>query len=389
MSRKSFTLIEVLVTISIIAVLSATVVAFLNPVEFFNQGRDAQRVADIERLNTAASLYNLKVRGPMGAENTVYTSLPDSHPDCSSYNLPNLPTGYYYHCATEANLKKIDGFGWIPIDFTSIPGGSPLSILPIDPTNDVSYYYSFMIEGRIYKFFTEMESITYGPSGNKSVTVKDGGINSFVYEVGTNLALAIPANILLNSEVDDITSGYSPGWDSALNGNYRPATGWSGGYNSGVSSPTIGYHAHANPSCGINGSGCLEYIDENCVYGYCNRWLGVTQVWSNPGVNKGWTAGTKFRVRFLAKNNTISKNAYFGLYHYSIASGTNTFSGGGGAISKPLSKSGEWTIVTAEFAATADWEMMTHNVTLYLYGHAGSGEGRLWIDGTEVVYWNP
>ncbi|HQA95820.1 MAG TPA: type II secretion system protein [Candidatus Colwellbacteria bacterium] len=383
-----FTLVELLLVMGILGVLTGVTILVLNPAELLKQTRDSERISDMKSLTQLFTVYNTQVSELYGDPKDVYLSLPDSEPDCSSYDLPDLPTGYGYHCVTEADLRKVNGSGWIPVDFTSIPGGSPLSVLPVDPVNDSLHYYTFL-KGGSYKLSTEMESIAYGPAGSNPVTIKDNGINSFLYEVGTNLTLAAPANILINSEVDNLVSGYTPGWDTDLNGTYRPATGFSSGYNSGVASPNIGYHAHAKPDCGINESGCLEYIDENCAYDNCHRWLGVTQTWSNPGVLKGWTTGTKIRVRFLAKKNVTNKYPHFGLHHYSISLGANTFAGGGGTISAPLPQIGKWTVVTGEFTVTPDWELTTHGVTLYLYGYSGTDEGRIWIDGVDAVYWNP
>jgi hypothetical protein len=102
----------------------------------------------------------------------------------------------------------------------------------------------------------------------------------------------------------------------------------------------------------------------------------------------GWTSGTKIKVRFLAKKNVSNKYPNFGLYHYLISAAGYTFAGGGGTVSRTLSRIGDWEVLTAEFITTADWEMNNHSVTLYLYGTNGD-EGRLWIDSVEVAYWNP
>ncbi|MCL4406273.1 MAG: prepilin-type N-terminal cleavage/methylation domain-containing protein [Patescibacteria group bacterium] len=386
--EQGFTLVELLLVIGILGIMGGITVLVLRPAELLKQARDSERLADMKTLSQLFTSYTTQVSELYGNPQNIYLSLPDTNPDCSSYSLPDLPSGYSYHCVSTANLKKVDGTGWIPVNFNSIPGGSPIAVLPVDPANNASYYYSF-VEGGSYKLSTEMESATYRPAGDSLVTVKDNGTDVFLYEVGTNMTLATSANIVANGQIDNLVSGYSPGWDGILNGDYRPATAWSPGYNSGVSSPNIGYHAHANPSCGLNNSGCLEYIDENCAYGYCHRWLGVNQSWSTPGVSKGWTAGTKVRVRFLAKKSVADKYPYFGLYHYSISLGTNTFAGGGGTTYQLLSRTNEWTEITGEFTITSDWELLTHGVTFYIYGTGGGAEGRIWVDGVEIVYWNP
>jgi hypothetical protein len=363
-------------------------VVIINPTELLKQARDSERLSDAKLLEKLFLTYTTQVNELRGDPTIIYLSLADANSDCSSFNLPDLPLLYIYHCSSPDNLRKTDGSGWIPVDFSSIPGGSPIPTLPIDPINDETYYYTY-IEGGSYKLFTEMESVTYGPTSDNPLTVKDGGISSLLYEVGTDLKLSSPANIVINGEIDNLTSGYAPAWDANLNGTYRPTNGFSSGYNSGVQLPTIGYHAHASPDCGINDSGCLEYIDENCAIGYCHRWLGVSQSWSSPGVSKGWTAGTKIRVRFLAKKNAANKYPYFGIYHYSISAGGNTFAGGGGTTAQSLKQIGDWEMTIGEFTVTSDWELTSHGVTLYIYGIGGGDEGRVWVDSVEMVYWNP
>jgi type II secretory pathway pseudopilin PulG len=190
MNSRSFTLIEVLIIISIVAVLSAATVVYLNPVDFLGQGRDAQRIADIETLNTAVSLYSLKVRGPQGDVNKIYISLPDTAATCPTYIsvLPKLPFGWVYNCVSTANLRKNDGTGWLPINLNVIPGGSTIIQLPIDPINSTKslLYYSYVTDGTQWEISANVES--------KKISLerasKDGGNNILAYEAGSQLELA-------------------------------------------------------------------------------------------------------------------------------------------------------------------------------------------------------
>jgi len=54
-SRKSFTLVELMIVIAILAILSAIVIFALNPARLFNNFRDTKRVADINMINKAIS----------------------------------------------------------------------------------------------------------------------------------------------------------------------------------------------------------------------------------------------------------------------------------------------------------------------------------------------
>ena len=114
-TRAGFTLIEVLVSLAIVAVLSTVVVVTLNPAELMKQARDSNRISDLNTVNTALSTYAADVVGAtVGASSTVYVSLPSNSSDCSDLGLPALPSGWIYKCATRENLTKIDGTGWIP-----------------------------------------------------------------------------------------------------------------------------------------------------------------------------------------------------------------------------------------------------------------------------------
>jgi len=50
-SKKSFTLVELMIVIAILAILSAIVIFALNPAEMFRKNRDSRRMADLQTLN--------------------------------------------------------------------------------------------------------------------------------------------------------------------------------------------------------------------------------------------------------------------------------------------------------------------------------------------------
>ncbi|HEY4525527.1 MAG TPA: prepilin-type N-terminal cleavage/methylation domain-containing protein, partial [Candidatus Paceibacterota bacterium] len=49
--RKSFTLIELLIVIAIVAILSTVVIITLNPAELLRQSRDSVRLSDLSLMN--------------------------------------------------------------------------------------------------------------------------------------------------------------------------------------------------------------------------------------------------------------------------------------------------------------------------------------------------
>ncbi|MDD4784199.1 MAG: prepilin-type N-terminal cleavage/methylation domain-containing protein [Candidatus Paceibacterota bacterium] len=49
-AKKSFTLVELMIVIAILAILSAIVIFALNPSELFKKSRDSRRITDIQTL---------------------------------------------------------------------------------------------------------------------------------------------------------------------------------------------------------------------------------------------------------------------------------------------------------------------------------------------------
>ena len=182
--RKSFTLVELMIVIAILAILAAIVIFALNPTELFKKNRDSRRMADLQTLNKGISfMTSWNTTGiTLGTSTFVYLSLPDSSPTCSSYSLATLPTGYSYACVTSTTINNVDSTGWVPVNFAVAAGNNYLSKLPVDPTNDTNYYYSYNPGGsfELNAFFESNSYITkYGSS--------DGGDSMNALELGTNL----------------------------------------------------------------------------------------------------------------------------------------------------------------------------------------------------------
>ncbi|MCS6789191.1 MAG: prepilin-type N-terminal cleavage/methylation domain-containing protein [Patescibacteria group bacterium] len=150
-SQNSFTLVELLITIAILAVLSTAVLTILNPQEYLRQSRDSQRLKDLTILSKIISWFETDTggKGFMGTSSIVYVSIPDTTSTCANLGLPPLPSPWQYRCTTAQNLQKIDGTGWIPIDFNQLSFGRTLSKLPIDPINTTSSgnYYTYVTGG--------------------------------------------------------------------------------------------------------------------------------------------------------------------------------------------------------------------------------------------------
>ncbi len=188
-SSSGFTLVELLVVIAIIAVLSTLVILYINPAELLKQARDSNRLADMDALKNAISLYLNDAQTPsLGVAGTCY--------EASAVGTDSSTCATYFATATTVTTSTslaLDSTGWVPVNFNQISSGDPISALPKDPlsTNDASHIYSYIPSptNTSYKLAATMESKQYGFGGDKDVVSNDNGLSTSTYEVGSALSL--------------------------------------------------------------------------------------------------------------------------------------------------------------------------------------------------------
>ncbi|MEI7765084.1 MAG: hypothetical protein WCI93_00695, partial [bacterium] len=142
------------------------------------------------------------------ATDHIYYSLPTETGTITATVLDGttFTTGGGIQQVAKSSLGKVDGNGWLPIDFSSLSGGSPISALPIDPVNTISslsaptntdlvYRYICSEKDQSFEIDATLESIAYTSTDNKMS--KDGGNNDSYYEVGTGLKL-FSGDLILN-----------------------------------------------------------------------------------------------------------------------------------------------------------------------------------------------
>ena len=77
------------------------------------QGRDATRMGNIGTLHRTLSMFQIdRPADSMGLPNRIHVSIPSDLTDCANLGLPPIP-GWVYRCVPAANLRNIDGTGWI------------------------------------------------------------------------------------------------------------------------------------------------------------------------------------------------------------------------------------------------------------------------------------
>ena len=218
--NQGFTLLELLIVIAIIAILSVILVLVLDPAETLKKSRDSQRMSDLSTLKTALGLYSTSVMTPYMAgassnvgckgdsgvatwkpgEDQIYYSYPSDSGAITDKGLDGatFSAGAFGGTqATNANLALTTGAGWLPVNLSGLPGGSPISNLPIDPVNtmtvgavantDLVYRYACMESTKKYEIDAKLESTAYTVDDNKMI--KDGGNSSLYFEVGTDLSI--------------------------------------------------------------------------------------------------------------------------------------------------------------------------------------------------------
>ena len=199
--NRGFTLIELLVVIGIIAILAVVVVLVLNPAELLRQSRDSQRISDLSTLKSAVGLYLVDSTSPSIASSSFgysacyVSTLSGMTGGATTTNCGIFTRTYYSAVAsgTAALYRKNNAQGWLPVNFSQITYGSPLSVLPVDPMNNGSNYYAYAATTTVSSYTFEidafMESKKYNASGTNDVVSTDGGDNNQVFEMGTQPGL--------------------------------------------------------------------------------------------------------------------------------------------------------------------------------------------------------
>lgn len=212
--REGFTLLELLLVVALIALIATVLIIVLNPAETLKKARDAQRFSDLTAMKSALGFYLLNTSTPQLAGT--------SNNDCKTGGGGgNYASGdkIYYSTATSTQITDTtldggtgsvpapmqattpaltDGTGWLPVNFDTLTGGSPLSNLPVDPVNNITTLSSVGSTDLVYRYACNANSLTFEINAQLESAAftsdddrrgKDGGNNNSYYEVGTNLKI--------------------------------------------------------------------------------------------------------------------------------------------------------------------------------------------------------
>ncbi len=205
---KGFTYVETIIVFVVILIILGGIIAFLEMRSSFTFARDLQRLQDAYLLYSALDFYfkntsNFDPDGPYldnkgfnEASPTIFISIPIENGQFPNGRIYCSPTSsYYVYQVSRDNLRKIDGYGWLPINFSSSKFYL-LSNLPIDPINSLQsnlyYLYAFQRNPPQYEISLSFESKNFKSGGLDDKASTDGGNDPNRLELGTNLNLICP-----------------------------------------------------------------------------------------------------------------------------------------------------------------------------------------------------
>lgn len=162
----------------------------------------------------------------------------------------------------------------------------------------------------------------------------------------------------------------SYGWDQTLHTNAISVSGWSVGYNSGVGSPTSGYHAHWEL---IDNIPTMVFPNLNSTISLTNRWLGI----SSSDMRSYFGANKTYTISADVKASNPGMKVCTGLYYY--VGTTRNFHDG--LTQKQVST--EWTRMSWTYTTSANYTANT--AYIYFYGHYGA-EGIAYIKNIQVEF---
>jgi len=213
---KGFTLVELLIVITILAALAAAVVVVLNPMELLAQARDAQRMSDLSTVRDA-----LRILIAQGLVPAPSLCIDGTNPGggCHDGGIcmidPGIGNGPFsvQTCGISNENRTVGGLGWVDVDLTEVRvGGALIVTLPIDPIHNASYFYAYKATtGALgtFKLAGRFESARY-----RGLMATDGGTRNCT----CGGAACTPANITAMTAAESVLANcfYEDGSNLAL-----------------------------------------------------------------------------------------------------------------------------------------------------------------------------
>lgn len=132
--QKGFTLIEILLVIGLIAILAAVVIVAVNPARQFAQGRNSQRLSNVNTILNAAHQYAVDNTG------TLPASIPTSA-DCAGVATNEICKTDAADCTDLVDLSVLTANEIYVVSIPYDPSGAT--------TNGAGYHIAKSTNGRI------------------------------------------------------------------------------------------------------------------------------------------------------------------------------------------------------------------------------------------------
>jgi len=350
-------------------------------------------------------------------DGTTWTNI--SGATSASYTTLSLTTTTYYRVITGAsgngcgnvtsNSATVTVYapltpGTISSDQTICSGAIPAQLTGSSPTGGVgNYTYQWQQQANCTGAWTNISGATsanYSPPALTQNTCYRRMVTDNLCGIAYSMTVTPTTGLVLEYTFDDpqepsrnfvnnpngstISNGtpgnYQPGWDVALHADAITVSNWSSGYNSGVPSAAIGYHARWIYGGADGGADpCMYFQDQNDVYGLGHRWLGISQSLGTPA-SLGLNVGDVLTVSWYQKSSVAGKGANVGLYHYRIAEASYGFETNITTIY--VTNSSVWERVSFTTTIGANWDL-TQAFSIYVYGYSGA-YGQLWVDKVQI-----
>ena len=199
MQEKGFTLVELLIVLSLISILVSILVVIINPGKIMSQARDAQRIGDLRNIDFATNVY---INDITNGNNLPWPTRGICSSTSAGHNFYSTPTvtsltGWPTALNPTGTLSvAVDGTGWVPLSFKDVTLLN-LSRLPLDPRNGqvgaaannttVVFAYAFSCDiTNGYEYAAKLErdvQSMINDGGNRNNC--NSGAADCLYEVGT------------------------------------------------------------------------------------------------------------------------------------------------------------------------------------------------------------
>lgn len=203
MSKKAFTIIEILIVVGVLGILAVALLVLINPAEAQRRTRDTKRLKDAQFLESIVKQY-LDDGGEAFADNTVCTETDMCYSD-SGAGVDEIAAGTdtvpcdtttAYNWLGENNVNFCAYAKAIPVDPTNQSAATCVddSIAdPLDTNTSCNVFYTVVVNGQNYEIAVRQES-----TSNVTKVANDGGNSDEWYEIFTT-----GSNDLIDDDIFD------------------------------------------------------------------------------------------------------------------------------------------------------------------------------------------